>query len=102
MNGESLFCCIQLTLQLFLKAGFQLRVFDTHVYARKSLNLSKFHTSSDCLNKFKVNHLEKQVLNFYSFISLVAARRIDFDSSVGTHTYEKRLTGKQPLRKNIL
>ena len=35
------------------KAAFQLRVFHTHVYARKNLNLSKFYSSSDNFNKYK-------------------------------------------------
>ena len=40
------------------KAAFQLHVFLAHVYARKTLNLSKFYTSSDYLNKYKLNHAE--------------------------------------------
>ena len=41
-----------------LKAAFQLRVFHAHVYARKSVNLSKINTNSNCLNKYKINHIE--------------------------------------------
>ena len=39
-------------------AAFQLRVFLTHVHARRTLNLSKFYTSSDYHNKYKLNHVE--------------------------------------------
>ena len=50
-----------------LKAAFRLRVFCADVYARKSLNLSNFYTSSSYLVKNKLNHVENLILYFYSF-----------------------------------
>ena len=41
-----------------VKVALQVRVFRTHVHARKSLNLSKINTNSNCLNKYKLNHIE--------------------------------------------
>ena len=45
-----------------LKATFQLRVFHAHVHARKGLDLSKFYTSSNYLNKYKLNYVENYIL----------------------------------------
>ena len=41
-----------------LKAAFHLRVFHTCVYARKSLNLSKFFSTTKYLNEYTLNCTE--------------------------------------------
>ena len=51
-----------------LKDTLQLRVFHTHVYARKNLNLSKFFRCSDYLNKYELNFYKTK---FYTFILFV-------------------------------
>ena len=58
-----------------MKTASQLRVF----YARKSLNLFRFYTSSDNLIKYKLNMWEFKFCSFILF-----------------GEYEVRLTGKQP------
>ena len=52
--------CFETTFVLYavVKAAFQLSVFHTCVYARKSLNLSKFYTSTNYLNKCIINYTE--------------------------------------------
>ena len=52
------------------KAAFQLRVF---LFAQKGLILSKFHTSSDYLNKLKFDNVEEIhfYTSIYSFICLM-------------------------------
>ena len=49
-----------------VKAAFQLRVFSTCVYARKSSNLSKFYSSTNYLDEYTLNHTSSCMLSFYA------------------------------------
>ena len=89
-----------ISIPLPLKAAFHLRVFHTCVqfmYARKSLNLSKFYITIKYLNEYILNYTENSILSFYSIGYSMSKLYNDFNFSVRTRTYEKRVSGMQPL-----